>query len=148
MISSGLSSLYVLPQDAPGQTVQEQARYDASRNAKKSLTPAERQKADKITNKLNLINQELANAANLFRQGRKTDAARLYVACGEALQQLATETQDDPFFVEALKSRVRDCVYKAEICRSGKPIQESEPGIQPQPKVRASVAHRPQLAAQ
>ncbi len=101
-----------------------------SRNARKSLSAAEQQKADKVTNKLNLINQELANAANLFRQGRKSDAARLYVACGEALQQLIAETQDDALFVEALKARIKDCVTKAEIGRSGKPVTESEPGRQ------------------
>mgnify|MGYP001009812803 CR=1 FL=1 len=80
---------------------------------------------------MNLINTEMANAADLFRRGRKTEAAKLYVACGEALQLLQNETQDDPLFVEALKTRVKDCVWKAEICRQGKPNTEVEPGIQP-----------------
>lgn len=78
---------------------------------------------------MNLVNQELTNAANLFRQGRKTDAAKLYVACGEAFQNMATECKDDPLFVEALKARVQECVQKAEICRSGKPVTEVEPGV-------------------
>ena len=46
----------------------------------------------------------------MFKQGRKTDAARLYVACGEAFVKMQDETQDDPLFVEALKARVKDCV--------------------------------------
>ena len=32
-------------------------------------------------------------------------------------------------FVEALKARVQDCIRKAEICRSGKPMTEAEPGV-------------------
>ena len=71
---------------------------------------------------MNLINKELEAAANLFRLGRKTDAAHLYVTCGEAYVALQKETTDDPLFVEALKTRVRDCVQKADICRSGKPV--------------------------
>ena len=63
----------------------------AKANARKAMTPQERAKADKVTNKLNLISQELDNASNLFRQGRKNDAALLYVTCGEALQKLAEE---------------------------------------------------------
>ena len=42
---------------------------------------------------------------------------------------MATECKDDPLFVEALKARVQECVQKAEICRSGKPVTEVEPGV-------------------
>ena len=101
----------------------------ARANSRKAMTPKERERADKVTNKLNLISQELDNASNLFRQGRKTDAALLYVTCGEALQKLADECKDDPLFVQALKTRVKDCVWRADICRRGKPITEVEPGI-------------------
>ena len=73
-------------------------------------------------------------ASNLFKQGRKTDAARLYVACGEGFARMQEETQDDPMFVEALKARVQDCVQKAEICRTGKPVTEVEPGKKLAPK--------------
>ena len=110
----------LIPQDKVPETDQQKA-HAAYMQARTNMTPAERQKADRIRNKQGMINQELANAANLFKLGRKTDAARLYVACGEALVNLQNETQDDPLFVEALKSRVQDCVMKAEICRSGKP---------------------------
>lgn len=76
---------------------------------------------------LGQINAELAKAALMFKQGRKKDAALLYVSCGEALQKLQSETQDDPLFVESLKARVQDCVRKAEICQTGKPQTEAEP---------------------
>ena len=93
------------------------------------MTSAERKKADKITHQIHMIALEMEAAANLFRQGRKLDSARLYVACGEAFKNLQKETSDDPLFVEALKARVSECVQKADICRSGKPVTEVEPGI-------------------
>ena len=70
------------------------------------MSQAERQKADKIAHKMNLIEQEMQAASNLFKQGRKTDAAKLFVACGEGYVRLQGETQDDPMFIEALKARV------------------------------------------
>ena len=74
------------------------------------MTPEERKKVDRITGRLNIIESELEAASNMFKQGRKTDACRLYVACGEAFVKMQEETQDDPLFVEALKARVKDCV--------------------------------------
>jgi len=70
------------------------------------MSTADRQKADKIAHKMQLIDQEMEAAVTLFKQGRKTDAARLYVACGEGLVRIQGETRDDPMFVEALKARV------------------------------------------
>ena len=80
------------------------------------MTPAERERVERITNKMNLIEGEMQNASNLFKQGRKTDAARLYVACAEAMVKVKQETHDDPLFGEALQARIQDCVVKAEIC--------------------------------
>ena len=65
----------------------------------------------------------------MFKQGRKTEACKLYVACGEAMVALQADCKDDPLFVNALKARVQECVYKADICRSGKPVTEVEPGV-------------------
>lgn len=80
--------------------------YRASQDVRANMSASERKKADAVTHKLNLIEKELNSAAELFRKGRKTDAARLYIACGEALQSLQAETADDPLFIEALRARV------------------------------------------
>ena len=96
--------------DKTEQAVKTGTKYLENQSRKAAMTPEERKKCDRITGRLNVIEQELEAASNYFKQGRKTDAARLYVACGEAFVKMQAETQDDPLFVEALKARVKDCV--------------------------------------
>jgi hypothetical protein len=62
----------------------------------------------------------------MFMQGNKANAAKLYVACGEALAKIRADTKDDAEFQQHITTMINQVVEKAEQCQGKKVPTEAE----------------------